>query len=100
MLHNSKTAGYPGMSRMKLTICSRFNWKGLRELSNMLNAKRGPRRQRTPLQLEINGAPFDHVAFDVIGPLPTMVNGNRIILTVIDYFSQWADAYAPPNLKL
>ncbi len=28
-----------------------------------------------------------------------MVNGNRIILTMIDYFSKWAEAYALPNLK-
>ncbi len=42
---------------------------------------------------------FDHVAFDVIGPLPTTVNGNRFILTIIDYFSKLAEAYAHPNHK-
>ncbi len=36
-------------------------------------AKRGPRRQSAPLQQELSGAPFDHVVFDVIGPLPTTV---------------------------
>ncbi len=61
-------------------------------------AKRGPRRQRAPLQQEISGSPF-RVAFDVIGPLPTTVNGNRFILMVIEYFSKWADAYALPNHK-
>ncbi len=30
--------------------------------------------------------PFDHVVFDVIGPLPITTNGNRFILTMIDYF--------------
>ncbi len=39
------------------------------------------------------------MAFDVIGPLPARVNGNRFILTVIDYFSKWAEAYALPNNK-
>ncbi len=62
-------------------------------------AKRGPRRQRPPLQQEISGSPFDHVAFDVIGPLPTTANGNRFILTVIDYFSKWVEAYALLNHK-
>ncbi len=62
-------------------------------------AKRGPRGQRAPLQQELNGALFDHVAFDVIGPLPITANGNRFILTVIDYFSKWAEAYALPNHK-
>ncbi len=39
------------------------------------------------------------MAFDVIGPLPTTVSGNRFILTMIDYFSKWAEAYALPNHK-
>ncbi len=56
-------------------------------------AKRGPRRQCAPLQHEISGSPFDRVAFDVIGPMPTSANGNRFILMVIDYFSKWAEAY-------
>ncbi len=39
------------------------------------------------------------MTFDVIGPLPTIVNGNRFILMMIDYFSKWAEAYAFPNHK-
>ncbi len=62
-------------------------------------AKRGPRQQRDPLQQEINGAPFDRVAFHVIDPSPTTANGNRFILMMIDYFSKWAEAYALPNHK-
>ncbi len=42
---------------------------------------------------------FDRVLFDVIGPLPTTFQGNRFILTMIDYFSKWAEAYALPNPK-
>ncbi len=45
------------------------------------------------------GAPFDSVAFDVIGPLPTTIQDNRFILMMIDYFSKWAEAYALPNHK-
>ncbi len=37
--------------------------------------------------------------FDVIGLLPTKMNDNRFILTMIDYFSKWAEAYALPNYK-
>ncbi len=62
-------------------------------------AKRGPRQQRTSLQQEIYGVPFDRVPFDVMCPLPTTVNGNRFILTMIDYSSKWAEAYALPNHK-
>ncbi len=86
LLHSSNMAGHPGMSRMKLTVCSRFYWPWMRnDIENWIKccrsctmAKRGPRRQHAPLQQEISGAPFDPVAFDVIGPLPTMT------VTVID----------------
>ncbi len=42
---------------------------------------------------------FDRVVFDVIGPLPITVNGNRFMLTMIYYFSKWVEAYALPNNK-
>ncbi len=108
LLHSSTTAGHPGMSRMKLIVCSRFYWPRMRnDIENWIKcclsctmAKRGIRRQHAPIQQEISGSPFDRVAFDVIGPLPTMANSNRFILTVIDYFSKWAKAYALPNHKV
>ncbi len=106
-LHDSNMAGHPGMSRMKLIVCSRFYWPCMRnDIENWVKfcwsctmAKRGPRRQRAPLQQELNDSLFDRVAFDVIGPLPITVNGNRFILTMIDYFSKCAKACALPNHK-
>ncbi len=107
LIYDSTTAGHPGMSRMKCTVCSRFYWPRMRnDIENWLKccqsctmAKRGPRQQRAPLQQELSRSPFDRVAFDGIGPLPIMANGNRFILTMIDYFSKWAEAYALPNHK-
>ncbi len=94
---------------MKLTIWSRLYWPRMRnDIENWVKccractmAKRGPRRQRAPLQQEqeLNGSPFDHVTFDVISTLPIMMNGNRFILTMIDYFFKWAEAYLLPNHK-
>ncbi len=51
LLHNSKTAGHPGMSLMKLTISSRFYWPYMRnDIKNWIRCcrpctivKRGPR---------------------------------------------------------
>ncbi len=31
LLHDSKTAGHPGKSRMKLTVSSRFYWPHMRD---------------------------------------------------------------------
>ncbi len=35
----------------------------------------------------------------IVWHLPTMFQGNRFILTMIDHFSKWAEAYALPNHK-
>ena len=40
------------------------------------------------------GEPFEHVAMDIIGPLPKTDCGNRYILTVVDHFTKHVGAYA------
>jgi len=32
------------------------------------------------------------VGIDLIGPLPRTKNGNRYIVTLVDYFSKWPEA--------
>jgi len=105
LLHDSRWAGHPGMSRMKSTIGSRFYWPRMRgDIEAWIKccracamAKRGKGRGKAPLQQEISGAPFQRVAFDVIGPLPRTDRGNRFILVVVDYYTKWAEAYELPN---
>jgi len=105
LLHNSKWAGHPGMSRMKSSIGSRYFWPKMRQdIESWVRccracamAKRGKGRGKAPLQQELSGFPFQRVAFDVIGPLPTTAKGNRFILVMVDYFSKWAEAYDLPN---
>ena len=40
---------------------------------------------------------MERVAVDVVGPLPRSNRGNRYVLTAIDYFSKWPEAYAIPD---
>ena len=44
-------------------------------------------------------SPWYHLGVDFVGPIayksPT---GNHYILTVIDYFTKWAEAIATPNI--
>ena len=35
------------------------------------------------------------IGIDLVGPLATTPRGNKYILTIINYFSKWAEAY--PN---
>ena len=43
------------------------------------------------------GFPIEHVALDVLGPLPTTKCGNRYVLVISDYFTRWVEAFSLPN---
>ena len=55
-------------------------------------------RPRSPMKpIEIQPIPFYMVGVDLIGPLKTTRQGNKYILTVIDYYTKYAEAEALPN---
>ena len=61
-------------------------------------ARKGPPgRSHAPLQQFLVGGPMERVAVDVVGPLPRSDKGNRYVLSAIDYFTKWPEAYALPD---
>ncbi|GFU66320.1 retrovirus-related Pol polyprotein from transposon 412 [Trichonephila clavipes] len=61
-------------------------------------ARKGPRkRTRGRLQVYNVGAPFERIAFDILGPLLRSSDGNNHILVVKDYFTKWPEAYPIPD---
>ena len=44
-------------------------------------------------------APFERIAIDITGPLPTTDTEIRYILVVSDYNTRWVEAYAIENLE-
>ncbi|GFW28844.1 retrovirus-related Pol polyprotein from transposon 412 [Trichonephila clavipes] len=57
-----------------------------------------PRKRTTGRQQLYNvGAPFELIAFDILGPLPRSSDGNKNILVVMDYFTKWPEAYPIPD---
>ncbi|GFU77781.1 retrovirus-related Pol polyprotein from transposon 412 [Trichonephila clavipes] len=59
-----------------------------------LQKVRPRKRTRGRMQLYNVGAPFERIAFDILGPLPRSSDGNNNnILVVRDYFTKWPEAY-------
>ncbi|KAF0026206.1 hypothetical protein F2P81_020943 [Scophthalmus maximus] len=52
---------------------------------------------RINLEESLARAPMEKVAVDVVGPLPHADKGNSYVLSAIDYFTKWPEAYALPD---
>lgn len=52
---------------------------------------------RHQVMLYFVGTPMEHIALDILGPLPCTNTGNKYLLIVADYFSKWAQALPMPN---
>jgi len=53
----------------------------------------GKLRKQGPLQPVIPGAPFERWYIDLTGPHPKSANGHLWILTCMDSFTKWAEAF-------
>ncbi|GFW76646.1 hypothetical protein TNCV_4943631 [Trichonephila clavipes] len=61
-------------------------------------ARKGPKiRSRGELHRYNVGAPFERIAFDILGPLPRTASGNKYLLVVMDYFTKWPEVYPIPD---
>ncbi|GFW61183.1 retrovirus-related Pol polyprotein from transposon 412 [Trichonephila clavipes] len=86
-------------------VRERFYWNNVRSdvekccrISDPCAARKGPRkRSRGRLQLYNVGAPFERIAFDILCPLLRSSKGINNILVVMDYFTEWPEAYPIPD---
>lgn len=58
----------------------------------MCLTRQGPRAPMIPLP--VMEEPFQHIAMEVVGPLPRSRSGNRYIIVVCDYATRYPEAFA------
>jgi transposase InsO family protein len=100
--HDLPYAAHGGIARTYGLIKNLFYWNGMyTDIKNYIesclscNSKKvGSNRKVAPLQKYVHPDGVWHMAhIDVCGPFTTTYNNNKYILTYIDGFSKWVEAF-------
>ena len=105
--HDDPSAGHLGHIKTYEKVRQRYYWHGMckdiehwcRTCIDCAMRKRPRNHHKAPLlPIPVQG-PFDRLAMDILGPLPTTHDGNRYILVFSDYYTRWPEAYALPSVE-
>ncbi|MCP3663135.1 MAG: DDE-type integrase/transposase/recombinase, partial [Gammaproteobacteria bacterium] len=105
--HDDIFSGHLGFHKVYRKIMMRFYWPNLKQVvkdyihhcPRCQAAKDPPQAERAPLVSIPVGAPWDRLGMDILGPLPTSVNGNKVILVFTDYLTKWTECFCLPDQK-
>jgi len=103
--HEGQTGGHFGIKRTLDQVKRRFYWstwkadtfRFCRKCPKCNEYHRGKLARQGPLQPVIAGAPYERWYIDLTGPHPKSERGNIYILTCIDAFTKWAEAFPIRN---
>ncbi len=102
--HSAMGSGHVGLEKNYQKIRSKYFWlhcyKDVVDYVTKCEVcqRRMLRRQQAELQDNINPKyPMECVGIDTVGPFITSENGNHYIVTVVDWYSAWVEAYPVPN---
>lgn len=101
-------SGHQGTKRTADRVSEEFYWPGMQaDVTRYVKScdicqRTIPKHLvgRVPLgNMPIINTPFQRVAIDIVGPLsPRSANGNRYVLTMVDFATRYPDAVALPSI--
>ena len=101
-LHDHITSGHLGFNKTYAKLKERFYWTGMYvdtkkwiESCQICASTKTPRISKSGLLVTMDAnEPFETVATDILGPLPTSDSGNKYIIVFSDYFTRWVEVFA------
>ena len=103
--HEGMTGGHRAFRSTLEQVRRRGFWYGwrrdvqryCRQCQNCSSYHRGHLAHAGPLQPILTGSILERCHIDITGPHPQTPRGSKYILTFVDSFSKWAEAFALPN---
>lgn len=106
LAHSIPLAGHLGVDKTRDRILAHYFWPRIyldvnqfcntcpecQKTGRKLKSEKAPLKPVPPI-----GTPFRKIGIDIVGPLPRSHNGNRYILTVVDYATRYPEAFAIPS---
>src|ERR1043165_925265 len=100
LYHNDPLAGHLGATKTFHKLKVQYYWPQMYEEIKLyvqschqcqVHARVTKRNEVYPIPIS---APWERVGIDFVGPLPETSQGNKYIITAIDYFTRWPEARA------
>lgn len=105
--HDNPLGGHQGQHRTLAALRLKYYWPKMKEdLINYIktcvscNQRKTTHVENKPVPLQISNTPhrpFEHVALDIVGPLPLTIKGNKYLLTFQDVFTKYPEAFPIPE---
>ena len=95
----------PGIKRTHSVIALNYWWPGMRrtiedyvQKCDSCQRRKEDRQFTAPLgSPEVPDRPFEITSMDITGPYPLTPRRNKYLLTLVDHFSKYAEAFAVPE---
>jgi len=105
--HARTVAGHFGIQKTMDQVSRRFYWSTWKEATRQFCQQcpectgyhRGKLAKQGPLQPVLSGATYERWYIDLTGPHPKSDRGNIWILTCLDGWSKWVEAFSLRNKK-